>query len=69
MDRQIRAHGLKARAGQIVDATLVPAPKQHFTREEKEVLEQDAMPADWKPAKRRQMVVVYNMRHLAFLGT
>ncbi|WP_198926303.1 IS5 family transposase [Acidithiobacillus caldus] len=54
LDRQIRAHGLEARAGQIVDATLVPAPKQHFTREEKEVLEQDAMPADWKPAKRRQ---------------
>ena len=54
LDRQIRAHGLEARAGQIVDATLVPAPKQHFTRVEKEVLEQDAMPAGWKPAKRRQ---------------
>ena len=54
LDRQIRAHGLEARAGQIVDATLVPAPKQHFTREEKEVLEQDAMPVDWKLAKRRQ---------------
>ncbi|QER43325.1 transposase, IS5 family [Acidithiobacillus caldus] len=37
-----------------MDATLVPAPKQHFTRVEKEVLEQDAMPAGWKPAKRRQ---------------
>ncbi len=54
LDRQIRAHGLEARAGQIVDATLVPAPKQHFTREDKAILEQDAMPADWKPAKRRQ---------------
>jgi IS5 family transposase len=54
LDRQIRAHGLEARAGQIVDATLVPAPKQHFTREEKAILEQGAMPADWKPAKRRQ---------------
>ena len=54
LDRQIRAHGLEARAEQIVDATLVPAPKQHFTRVEKEVLEQDAMPAGWKPAKRRQ---------------
>ena len=54
LDRQIRAYGLEARAGQIVDATLVPAPKQHFTREEKEILDQDAMPADWKPAKRRQ---------------
>ncbi|AUW33957.1 IS5 family transposase (plasmid) [Acidithiobacillus caldus] len=54
LDRQIRARGLEARAGQIVDATLVPAPKQHFTREEKAILDQDAMPADWKPAKRRQ---------------
>ncbi|MBU2769936.1 IS5 family transposase, partial [Acidithiobacillus caldus] len=54
LDRQIRAHGLEARAGQIVDATLVPAPKQHFTKEEKTLLEQDAVPADWKPTKRRQ---------------
>ena len=54
LDRQIRAHGLEARAGQIVDATLVPAPKQHFTKGDKEILEQNAVPADWKPAKRRQ---------------
>ncbi|WMT48395.1 MAG: IS5 family transposase [Acidithiobacillus caldus] len=54
LDRQIRARGLEARAGQIVVATLVPAPKQHFTREEKAILDQDAMPAEWKPAKRRQ---------------
>ena len=54
LDRQIRARGLEARAGQIVDATLVPAPKQHFTKEDKEQLEQNAVPADWKPAKRRQ---------------
>ncbi|MCE5394029.1 MAG: transposase, partial [Acidithiobacillus sp.] len=30
LDRQIQAHGLEARAGQIIDATLVPTPKQHF---------------------------------------
>ena len=54
LDRQIRAHGLEARAGQIVDATLVPAPKQHFSKGDKEILEQNAVPADWKPAKRRQ---------------
>jgi IS5 family transposase len=40
--------------GQIVDATLVPAPRQHFTKEDKEQLEKDAMPADWSPPKRRQ---------------
>ena len=54
LDRQIRAHGLEARSGQIVDATLVPAPKQHFTKGDKEQLEQNAVPADWNPAKRRQ---------------
>ena len=54
LDRQVRAHGLEARAGQIIDATLVPAPKQHFTKGDKEILEQNAVPADWKPAKRRQ---------------
>jgi len=54
LDRQIRAHGLEARTGQIIDATLVPAPKQHFTKGDKEILEQNAVPVDWKPAKRRQ---------------
>ena len=37
-----------------IDATLVPAPKQHNSRGEKELIEQGAMPADWKPAKRRE---------------
>ncbi len=54
LDRQIRAHGLEARAGQIVDAPLVPAPKQHFTKEDKEMPGQNAVPVDWKPARRRQ---------------
>lgn len=46
--------GFIARGGQIVDATLVPAPRQHFTKSDKEQLKQDAMPVDWSPAKRRQ---------------
>jgi IS5 family transposase len=52
--RQLLKQGYIARGGQIIDATLVPAPKQHFTKEDKEQLQQDAQPADWKPAKRRQ---------------
>ena len=36
------------------NATLVPAPKQHNSRGEKALIEQGAMPAGWKPAKRRQ---------------
>jgi len=51
---QLLKKGFLARGGQIVDATLVPAPKQHFTKEDKEQVKQGAMPADWSPAKRRQ---------------
>ena len=51
---QLLRKGFIARGGQIIDATLVPAPKQHNSRAEKALIEQDAMPADWKPAKRRQ---------------
>jgi IS5 family transposase len=54
IDRQLLKHGFIARGGHIIDATLVPAPKQHFTKEDKEQLKQGAMPADWSPAKRRQ---------------
>lgn len=51
---QLLKKGFIARGGQIIDATLVPAPRQHFTKDDKEQLKVDAMPADWKPAKRRQ---------------
>ena len=43
-----------ARSGQIIDATLVPAPKQHVTHEERALIDEKATPADWEPAKRRQ---------------
>ena len=43
-----------ARGGQIIDATLVSAPKQHTSRGEKDLIEQGAMQAGWKPAKRCQ---------------
>ena len=51
---QLFKKGFIARGGQIIDATLVPAPKQHNRRSDKELLDQKALPADWKPAKRRQ---------------
>lgn len=51
---QLLKHGFIARGGQIVDATLVPAPKQRNSREENKLVKSGAMPADWKPAKRRQ---------------
>ncbi len=43
-----------ARGGQIIDATLVPAPRQHLSGEERAMVEEGAMPAMWGPAKRRQ---------------
>ena len=54
MNAQLLAKGFIARGGQIIDATLVPAPKQHLNKEEKELVGQDATPADWSPAQRRQ---------------
>jgi len=51
---QLLKAGYIARGGQIVDATLVLAPKQRLTHEEKNIVKEGATPADWKPAKRRQ---------------
>lgn len=51
---QLARKGFIARGGQIIDASLVPAPKQHNRSSEKELLDQRATPADWSPAKRRQ---------------
>ncbi len=54
VESQLFAKGYIPRCGQIIDATLVPAPVQHNSRGEREILDQDAVPVDWKPAKRRQ---------------
>lgn len=54
VQEQLQQQGYLARGGQIVDATLIEAPKQHFRKAEKEVLDQQAIPVDWKPAQRRQ---------------
>lgn len=51
---QLLKKGFIARGGQIVDATLLPATKQHFTKGDKDVLKEGVMPADWSPAKCRQ---------------
>lgn len=54
VDSQLLQRRSIARCGQIIDATLVPAPIQHFTKKDKAQLEQDHIPADWNEAKRRQ---------------
>src|SRR5471032_424522 len=55
VNRQLARHGYIARGGQMIDASIVQAPKQSLNKEEKSlVVEQNAMPADWSPPKRRQ---------------
>ena len=54
VERQIRLSGYSARKGHIVDATLVPVPKQRISSKEKEITEQKAMPIEWPAHKRAQ---------------
>ena len=55
-DRHLGANGYVARAGQIVDATIVAVPRQRNTREENETVKSGRTPAAWEkmPAKNRQ---------------
>lgn len=55
-DRHLAAKGYIARGGQIVDATIVPVPKQRNSRDENETVKGGRTPAAWekKPAKLRQ---------------
>src|SRR5471032_2364488 len=54
VNRQLAKHGYIARGGQMIDASIVQAPKQSLSKEEKAIVDEGAMPADWKPAQRRQ---------------
>jgi IS5 family transposase len=51
---QLAKRGYAAKAGQMIDATFVEAPKQRNPREENAIIKADAIPVDWTPAKRRQ---------------
>src|SRR4030081_1003009 len=55
-NRHLGAKGYIARGGQIVDATIVSAPKQRNSREENEAIKSGETPAGWekKPAKNAQ---------------
>lgn len=50
---QIEARGYNARKGQIVDASIVKAPRQRNTREENEQVKAGEVPDSWSPRKRR----------------
>ena len=55
-DQHLAAQGYMARGGQMVDATIVPVPKQRNGRDENETVKAGQTPAAWetKPAKLRQ---------------
>jgi transposase, IS5 family len=55
-DRAIREAGYIPMSGQIVDASLVSAPKQRNTEGEKKAVKEGRIPEEWKakPAKLRQ---------------
>jgi IS5 family transposase len=52
----LRSQGLQARGGQIIDATLVPVPKQRNTRDENKEIKEGRLPEGWEenPDRLRQ---------------
>ena len=55
-DRYLKDQGYLAMGGQIIDASIVPVPKQRNKRSENEKIKAGEVPEDWEkqPAKRRQ---------------
>jgi len=55
-DAALTGSGYLAMGGQIIDATVVPAPRQRNTEEEKAAIREGRIPEHWKarPAKLRQ---------------
>jgi IS5 family transposase len=52
-DDYLNQEGYQAKGGQILDATLVPVPKQHNSQEEKEQLAQGQIPESWQEKPHR----------------
>lgn len=54
--QHLEASGYIARGGQMVDATIVPVPRQRNSRDDNEQVKAGTTPEDWKnhPAKNRQ---------------
>jgi IS5 family transposase len=53
-DEVLAAKGFLAMGGQIIDATLIAAPRQKLSIEEKATIREGGIPADWSRAKRAQ---------------
>jgi IS5 family transposase len=53
-DEFLRNSGFAAKKGQIIDASIVSAPKQRNSRDENKRIKKGDIPEDWNWAKRRQ---------------
>ena len=55
-DRHLEEQGLLAMGGQIMDASIIEAPRQRNSQEEKETIKSGDVPKSWEdnPAKLRQ---------------
>ena len=48
----LRDQGLEARGGQIIDATLVPVPKQHNSRNDNKEIKANLLPDGWDESRK-----------------
>ena len=48
LDTSLKAQGLEAHGGQVIDATLVPVATQHHRQEENEDIQQGKVPQQWQ---------------------
>jgi IS5 family transposase len=53
-DEVLASKGFLAMGGQIIDATLIAAPRQKLTIEEKAIIREGGTPEDWSRVKRAQ---------------
>lgn len=53
-DTYLRKSGFSARKGQIVDASIVAAPRQRNSRDENRQIKEGQVPEDWTENKKRQ---------------
>ncbi len=53
-DNYLKENGFSAKKGQIIDASIVPVPKQRNNREENDKIKSGKKPEGWSKAKARQ---------------
>jgi len=53
-ERYLCEQGFSARKGQIVDASIVPVPKQRNSRDDNKRIKEGEVPEDWSEQKKRQ---------------